>query len=98
VNPAINQDIVDLANNLNRYPNSRVEVIGHTDSDGPASYNMQLSQRRADSVGALLRQAGVAPGRIVTIGRGEDQPVADNLTEAGRQQNRRVEVLIIPTS
>jgi outer membrane protein OmpA-like peptidoglycan-associated protein len=96
VNAAIQADLGDLADSLNKYPNTRVEVIGHTDSDGAAAYNQDLSQRRAAAVGSILRGYGVSGGRIVTYGRGEDQPVATNLTPEGKQQNRRVEVLIIP--
>jgi outer membrane protein OmpA-like peptidoglycan-associated protein len=96
VQPAIQNDLFALADNLNRYPNTRVEVIGHTDSDGSAVYNLDLSQRRANSVAAILRGAGVSPYRIRAYGAGEDQPVASNLSEAGKAQNRRVEILIIP--
>lgn len=90
-------DLYAVARNLNQYPNSRVEVVGHTDNTGAAAYNMDLSQRRAQSVAGILTAAGVAPGRIVAVGRGEDQPVASNASEAGRAQNRRVEILIRPT-
>jgi outer membrane protein OmpA-like peptidoglycan-associated protein len=96
VNPAIQGDLYAVAANLNRYPNSRVEVIGHTDNTGAAAYNQDLSQRRAGAVAAILRNGGVAPSRLVAFGRGEDAPVASNLTPEGRQQNRRVEIIIIP--
>lgn len=89
-------DLYAVADNLNRYPNTRVEVIGHTDNTGSAAYNMDLSQRRAQAVAAVLRQGGVSTGRIVAYGRGEDQPVASNLTAEGRAQNRRVEIIIRP--
>ncbi len=89
-------DLYAVADNLNRYPNTRVEVIGHTDNTGSAAYNMDLSQRRAQAVAAVLRQGGVSTGRIVAYGRGEDQPVASNLTPEGRAQNRRVEIIIRP--
>ncbi|OYX43580.1 MAG: hypothetical protein B7Z02_08545 [Rhodobacterales bacterium 32-67-9] len=97
VQPSIQNDLFAVADNLNRYPSTRVEVIGHTDNTGSAAYNQDLSQRRAAAVGAVLRDAGVSGGRIVTYGRGEDVPVASNLTPEGRAQNRRVEILIIPT-
>lgn len=96
VGGAIMNDLFTVADSVNRYPNTRVEVIGHTDNTGSASYNQDLSERRAASVAAVLRQGGVAGGRIVAYGRGEDQPVASNLSPEGRQQNRRVEILIIP--
>lgn len=91
-------DLYAVARNLNEYPNSRVEVVGHTDNTGSASYNMDLSQRRAQSVAGILTAGGVAGSRIVAVGRGEDQPVASNATEQGRAQNRRVEILIRPNS
>lgn len=96
VQPSIQGDLFAVADNLNRYPNTRVEVIGHTDHDGSAAYNFDLSQRRAANVAAVLRSGGVAPSRIRAFGMGEDQPVASNYTEDGKAQNRRVEILIIP--
>lgn len=94
--PAQN-DLYSVAQNLNQYPNSRVEVVGHTDSTGRAAYNMDLSQRRANSVKGILTAAGVNPARIVATGAGQSNPVATNETAAGRAQNRRVEILIRPT-
>jgi len=94
--PAQN-DLYAVARNLNQYPNSRVEVIGHTDNTGSAAYNLDLSQRRAQSVAGILGAAGVAQNRLVATGRGLTQPVASNATEAGRAQNRRVEIIIRPT-
>ena len=93
--PAQN-DLYALARNLQQYPNSTVRVIGHTDSTGRAAYNMQLSQRRAQSVAGILTAGGVAAGRITTVGMGQTQPVASNDTTAGRAQNRRVEIVIRP--
>ncbi|SPH16653.1 putative lipoprotein YiaD [Defluviimonas aquaemixtae] len=97
VQPSIQNDLFAVADNLNRYPNTRVEIVGHTDNTGSASYNQDLSERRAAAVAALLRNAGVSGARIVSYGRGESMPTASNLTPEGRQQNRRVEILIIPT-
>src|SRR5690606_6417254 len=94
--PAQN-DLYAVARNLNQYPNSRVEVIGHTDNTGSAAYNQDLSQRRAQSVAGILTAGGVSSGRVVAVGRGESQPVASNGTEQGRAQNRRVEIIIRPT-
>lgn len=96
VQPGIMGDLNTVAQSLNRYPGTRVEVVGHTDNTGTAAYNQDLSQRRASAVGTVLARAGVAPNRIAAYGRGEDMPVASNLSEAGRAQNRRVEILIIP--
>lgn len=90
-------DLYAVARNLNQYPNSRVEVIGHTDNTGSAAYNLDLSQRRAQSVAGILAAAGVSQGRLSATGRGLTQPVASNATEAGRAQNRRVEIIIRPT-
>ena len=95
--PDLQSDLVALARNLQQYPNTSVQVIGHTDSDGAAAYNQDLSERRAQSVAAILRSSGVSPARIIPIGRGESQPIATNQTAAGKQQNRRVEVVITPT-
>ena len=90
-------DIRTVAASLLRYPNSRIEVIGHTDNSGAAAYNQDLSQRRAVSVAGILRESGVPGNRIAAFGRGEDQPIASNLTPQGRAQNRRVEIIIRPT-
>ena len=85
-----------LSRSLQQYPNSTVNVIGHTDDVGDAAFNFDLSQRRAQAVASVLTANGVAPSRIRSIGRGEDQPVATNLTPEGRQQNRRVDIVITP--
>jgi outer membrane protein OmpA-like peptidoglycan-associated protein len=71
-----------------------IKVIGHTDSQGSDAYNQKLSERRASSVAAYLLSQGVAPNKLTSEGRGESQPVADNDTEEGRAQNRRVELHI----
>lgn len=85
-----------VANSLNKYPDTTVNVIGHTDSTGEASFNQDLSQRRAQAVSAVLLSGGVSPTRIRSIGAGENQPVASNQTASGRQANRRVEIVITP--
>ena len=97
VQGSIQNDLYTVADNLNRYPNTRVEVVGHTDNTGSAAYNQDLSERRAAAVASILRSAGVSGGRIASYGRGESAPVASNLTADGQAQNRRVEILIIPT-
>lgn len=91
-------DLYGLAQSLNQYPNSRVEIYGHTNSTASDAHNMDLSQRRAQSVGGILTAAGVSSSRLVMVGRGESQPVASNDSEGGRAQNRRVEILIRPTN
>jgi outer membrane protein OmpA-like peptidoglycan-associated protein len=95
--PELTSDIRTVGASLLRYPNSRIEVIGHTDNTGSAAYNQDLSQRRAVSVAGILRESGVPSARIAAFGRGEDAPVASNLTPEGRAQNRRVEIIIRPT-
>lgn len=97
VAPGLRSDLAALAANLNEYPNSTIRIVGHTDNTGDARYNQDLSERRAQSVAAILRTNGVSAGRINAYGAGEDQPVASNLNAAGRAQNRRVEVVILPT-
>lgn len=79
---------------MDRYADRRASIEGHTDSVGPDAYNQDLSQRRADSVKAYLDNRGVASNRMTSIGKGEGEPVADNDSATGRQQNRRVEVII----
>lgn len=93
----LQRDLGALASNLRAYPNSTVQVVGHTDNTGDAAYNQDLSERRASSVGSVLINSGVAAGRIQIVGRGEDAPIASNLTPEGRARNRRVEIVIIPT-
>jgi outer membrane protein OmpA-like peptidoglycan-associated protein len=79
---------------LNEYPNRTAAIEGFTDSMGSEEYNQDLSQRRADSVKGYLVGQGVKTGRLSAAGRGENAPVGDNASIAGRQQNRRVEVII----
>jgi OOP family OmpA-OmpF porin len=81
----------EAAETLKANPSYRLEVVGHTDSTGPREHNVQLSQRRADSVKAYLVRKGVEADRIKTKGKGPDDPVADNDTAQGRAQNRRIE-------
>ena len=85
-----------VANSLNQYPDTTVNVIGHTDNVGDASFNQDLSERRASAVSSILIGGGVSPSRIRSIGAGENNPIASNLNEAGRQMNRRVEIIITP--
>ena len=98
VRPDLQSDLRALANNIQSYPNTTIQVIGHTDNVGEASYNQGLSTRRAQAVSGILISNGVSSGRIQSYGRGEDQPVASNLTAEGRQQNRRVEIVILPNA
>ncbi|HEU5185031.1 MAG TPA: OmpA family protein [Gemmatimonadaceae bacterium] len=88
------QNLRNLAASLDKYPNTDLLIVGHTDADGPDSYNWDLSERRASSAASYLATQGVARARLRTAGRGETEPVATNDSEAGKQQNRRVEVAI----
>ncbi len=96
VSPGIRSDLAVLADNLGRYQDSNVQIIGHTDNTGTAAYNQSLSERRARSVASVLTGYGVPPSRLSAIGRGEDSPIASNLTPEGRAQNRRVDIVIRP--
>lgn len=97
---ALNQDFFDVLNSvgvvLEEYEQTVIEVAGHTDSRGSDSYNQQLSEERASTVAQYLRAQGVMTERIITVGQGERNPVASNDTDEGRQQNRRVELTLVP--
>jgi len=95
---ALRGDLTALASSINSYPNTTVNVIGHADNTGSAAFNQDLSARRAQAVSSVLIQSGVAPSRIRSIGRGEDAPIATNLTPEGRALNRRVEITITPNA
>ncbi len=83
-----------LAAFLKEHPGRRILIEGHTDSRGPQEYNRKLSQKRAEAVAEALQAQGVDSGRITARGMGEEFPVAPNTTSAGRQQNRRVDIII----
>ena len=86
----------DVANVLNQYDQSTVDIIGHADSDGTDEYNLDLSRRRASSVASYLVSRNVLAARLYVEGRGESQPIATNATPEGKAQNRRVEITIRP--
>ncbi|HKL34465.1 MAG TPA: OmpA family protein [Tangfeifania sp.] len=88
------ENITELAATLKDYEDTNILIEGHTDNIGSESYNQELSEERAASVGDELKTLGVNSSRITEVGYGEEQPVADNSTEEGRRQNRRVEVAI----
>ena len=92
--PASRDNLRDLVASLEEYEGTDVLVVGHTDSTGEAVYNQALSERRADAARNFLIGAGLEADRVTAIGRGEEEPIASNETEAGRQENRRVEVAI----
>ena len=83
-----------LASSLDKYPNTDLVIVGHTDDRGSDTYNQDLSERRARAAADYLAAQGVSRARLRTYGRGETEPVASNGTDDGRQQNRRVEVAI----
>ena len=98
ISPSFRATLDEVAASLQKYPNSLVDVMGHTDSTGSESYNLDLSRRRAESVATYLTSRGVSRARLATIGYGEQYPRADNATEQGRALNRRVEIRITPIS
>ena len=94
--PGAFDELDRVANVLNQYPQSTMRISGHTDSTGSDDHNQKLSELRAQSVKNALKGMGVDPARMTIIGYGESKPIASNATEAGRLQNRRVEIRIIP--
>jgi outer membrane protein OmpA-like peptidoglycan-associated protein len=96
VKPGGYDELQRVAGVLNNYPQTTIQIAGHTDSTGSEQYNMQLSRQRAESVKNALVGYGVAPMRLLTVGYGETKPIASNATEAGRQMNRRVAITITP--
>jgi len=87
-------NIENLAKILNKYEDTNILVEGHTDSTGSMEHNQTLSEQRANAVAGFAKGLGVASARFSTVGYGESQPIASNVTSDGRQQNRRVEVAI----
>ena len=94
--PGAYERLRSLAASLNRYPDTNIVVKGHTDSTGAESYNLKLSEERAENVRKYLVAEGVSPSRVTAIGFGEAYPLVSNDTSSGRQQNRRVELEIKP--
>lgn len=95
LNSTTKQNLRELAATMQKYGDTEVLIEGHTDNKGSESYNQTLSERRAQSVADYLASQGVGRNRLVTKGYGEMQPVSTNETDAGRQENRRVEVAIV---
>jgi outer membrane protein OmpA-like peptidoglycan-associated protein len=95
IRDAAGENLRNLATSLEKFPNTVLLIVGHTDSQGSDSYNQDLSARRAQAASRYLGARGVASTRLRTSGRGEMEPVATNDTEYGRSQNRRIEVAII---
>lgn len=92
--PGAREKLARISGILLAHPGLQVDVEGHTDNVGAEGYNQRLSEQRADSVRAYLVRQGIAPAAVATAGFGEAQPVASNTTAAGRQQNRRVELVV----
>lgn len=92
--PAGRTNLDQLASSLQKYPDSDILIVGHADSDGSDAYNLDLSQRRAAAASAYLQARGVPASRVHAQGKGESEPIASNDTDAGKQQNRRVEIAI----
>ncbi|SMO43365.1 OmpA family protein [Fodinibius sediminis] len=88
------ESIEELSDILKKYEDTEILFAGHTDSEGSAEYNQGLSEDRAKAVASYTSEQGVSSERMIITGYGEEDPVADNSTEAGRQQNRRVEIAI----
>ena len=97
ITPSMLPTLEKIGSTLSQYPDTTVAVTGHTDSVGSTKANEDLSRRRAAAVADYLSQHGVKRERLLIEGRGELEPVSDNTTDAGRAQNRRVEMLIRPT-
>ena len=87
--------LADAVKVMKEYPDLRIEISGHTSSEGDAAKNLKLSQDRADAVRAYLLSAGIGAERITAIGYGSDKPIADNKTSSGRTQNRRIEFRLL---
>lgn len=96
IQPQFYGTLNEISQTLNKYPNTYLNIIGHTDSTGDANYNQALSERRATSVSSYFISQGVMQQRVATQGRGETQPIASNDTPEGRQANRRVQIEIVP--
>ncbi|MEP6867953.1 MAG: OmpA family protein [Novosphingobium sp.] len=94
--PQFRETLARVAESLKQYPNSLIDVYGHTDSTGSEAYNQTLSENRARTVANYLMSQGVPAARIRSQGFGETMPVADNTTDFGRAKNRRVEIKIVP--
>lgn len=94
LHPEARENMRRFAASMVEYANTSVMVVGHTDSVGSAEYNQRLSERRAQSAADFIARSGVARSRITTVGAGQNEPIDTNSTDAGRSQNRRVEVAI----
>ncbi len=92
--PSSKDILNDIATIMEKHPEAKLTIVGHTDNQGDASYNLNLSQERAHSCATFLEQKGINTERITWSGQGETRPVASNDTEEGRAKNRRVEFVV----
>jgi len=96
LNPAFFSVLNSVGKVLNEFDQTVVEVAGHTDSTGSQIHNQGLSERRAGSVAQFLQSQGLSGQRLISVGMGENRPVADNGSSVGREANRRVEITMVP--
>jgi outer membrane protein OmpA-like peptidoglycan-associated protein len=96
IKPGFYSTLDKIAGILNRYGKTQLVIVGHTDNTGSDQHNQQLSERRAGAVNQYLLNKGVIPERLSAYGRGKSEPIASNATPEGKQQNRRVDITIIP--
>lgn len=96
IKPTFYSSLDKIAEVMNRYPQTQILVVGHTDSVGSEQYNLELSLRRANAVADYLIGHGVSAARMGTEGHGEMEPLASNDTPEGRARNRRVEIFVVP--
>jgi len=88
-------NIESLSTSLKNNPQTNILIVGHTDATGTDAYNYRLSERRAASVKSYAVSQGIASSRLTTEGRGETEPIAENTSDSGKTQNRRVEIVIV---
>lgn len=88
-------NLQNLANSMKNNPETNILIVGHTDDVGSDTYNLSLSERRARQVKQYISSQGITNSRLEIQGKGEAEPISDNTTEAGRAQNRRVEIVIV---
>ncbi|MGH8771156.1 MAG: OmpA family protein [Pyrinomonadaceae bacterium] len=96
IKPGFHSTVDKMAEVMNKYGKTTLSIVGHTDSTGSAQHNQDLSERRAQAVQQAFLQRGVIQERLSTAGRGESEPRASNSTDAGKQMNRRVEIVVEP--
>lgn len=96
IKPGFTSTLDKIASIINKYGKTHLSLVGHTDSTGSRSYNQRLSEQRAEAIHQYFLSRNVIPQRMSVYGMGEDKPRASNATAAGRQQNRRVEIIIEP--